>query len=168
MAFLFSCAVGATKSTHRVHSTVPYFTCILSIAELVTGMVIAWISGSSPVFGARKNMPWLILVGLIYGGIVTLLYAPLALIPAVDDIALLYSNPILATIIGTVVFRDRFRITSGIGLCVYFIGVLFLVKPRFLCGAGNVVWAYRRKVGYGLAMLASILSAITVNLIRGL
>lgn len=168
MAFLFSCAVGITKHIQGVYFTVPYFVCILSLAEFATGTVIAVLTGSFPLLGTRKNIPWLILVGLIYGGFVTLIYVPLAFIPAVDDIALLYSNPILATIIGSIVFRDKFGVFSALGLILYAMGIISLSKPEFIFGTSDIVWTEKRKVGYFLGAASGLLAAIALNLLRGL
>lgn len=168
MAFLFSCAVGITKYAQGVYFTIPYFVCMLSVSEFATGLVIAWATGTFPIFGERKSIPWLILVGLIYGGFVTLIYVPLAFIPAVDDIALLYANPILATILGAVIFKDRFGIFSGIGLTLYSLGILLLSQPEFLFGASDIVWTDKRKLGYVLAAVSALLTAVTLIILRGL
>lgn len=157
-----------TKWVQGVYISIPYFICTLSVAEFGSGLVIAWLTGSFPLLGKRENIPWLILVGLIYGGFVTLIYVPLALIPAVDDIALLYTNPIIASIIGIVVYRDRFGVFLLIGLVFYSLGVLLVAKPEFIFGASDIVWTNRRKLGYILGGVSGVLEGITLNLVRGL
>lgn len=168
MAFCFSCHLGVAKLVQDVYITIPYFLFGSSISELITGIIIVWVSQESPLIKNPKDIPWLILCGMLYGGLVVLIIAALAYTTAVEVLSLYYFNPILAVIIGFIAFRDKFGIPAIVGMIVFIAGVVVIEKPPIIFGGEDFEFTTDRKIGWALAIGAGICGGSVLNVIRGL
>lgn len=168
MAFFFSLHLAAAKLVQEVYLTVPYFLLGSAIAELISGVVIVGVLQPLPWVKAWRDVPWLMLCGFLYGGTVNCVVAALAFSPAVEVVSLFYFNPILAAIIGSMVFRDKFGIPAVIGLIVFVVGVVVMEKPAIIFGGDDFHFTTNRKIGWSFAIAAAVLGGTVLNVIRGL
>lgn len=168
MAFFFSFSVNCMNVSTKKYITAVYYAFGSSIIKLMSGMLMSYWSGAFPLFGEKKMLPWLALSGFTAGAGVTLIYPSVSMIHAVDAVALFYISPIVAAIIGAVVFKDKLGFVACLGMLLYFTGMIFLTKPEFIFRAENLAWTQMRKIGTTFSVLSGVLMAIGLNIMRGL
>lgn len=168
MGVAFSCESTITSAIQEVYLTVPYFILVNGITKVGVGIGILKVSQIFPLLRDKSIRIWLILCGLVHGGIVTLILISIVLLSLVDALALFYLNPIPSSVIGRIAFKDPFGWRSILSLLISLAGVCVLIQPDLLVGSESIVWTVSRKFGLLSGISSAVLGAVTMNFARWL
>ncbi|CAO3667705.1 unnamed protein product [Rhizopus stolonifer] len=155
-------------------SRFPSFEIVLSqsVIQTLFGLISCALLKINPL-GKREVRSWLCLRGLAGTIGLSLFYFSITRLPLADATVVFFLGPAFTAILAAVILGEAFTVFDGICSLACLVGVIFVSKPQFLFGSGQVPDAtegetseWIRLVAVLCALVGAMMSAIAYVTVR--